>query len=458
MNVVTRLLQVPHMKEALWIAAIALCARVALLLALVSSHGYGAILLGDSTHYLMLAEHVHQGIGYVYDGVLEAYRAPGYPAFLYFFVVTGIPLIVGSVLQIVVSSAIPAATYVFARRMGLPRVLSWCAGLLLAFEPTMIFYSVVLMPDVFFAALTLVAAFYAVRWCSEYRWTHAALAGVLCGVANYFRPADLYLPFAFVIGGLLVLLYRKHLSVRAVLPLLLVPFFAFLVMAPWSLRNLYHFGTTKFVSSQAPNLYKYGAGATLANAGHRNYPDVVRELYAQAALDNPGVDINAFAMEEYLMTKSKDIIRAHPVAYIETYLVGLSGFWFSGNYHTLFARYGLISAEHRSVSYSLALAQDGVGGLIKKIIETFDTYVVIALFSKALWLTIGVLAAFGLWIYRREPSAWVAAIMFAYFSATLLSTTIGVEARHRYMLNTQLVVFAALALHTFAIWARRRRQ
>ncbi len=424
---------------------VAVAIRLLVLGALVYFHGYSAILLGDSTHYLILAEHVQQGIGYVYDGVLEAYRAPGYPAFLYIFVSTGVPLIVGSFIQIIVASLIPATSYMIMRRLGVTHTYSFVGALFLAVEPVMVFYSIVLMPDVFFSVATLIAAWLAVKWTSEYPMSVAMYAGIAIGVSNYFRPANLYLPIGLFIAGFLLLLIRRHLSARSVLSLVLIPFFAFLITVPWSLRNLHQFGTMEFVSSQAPNLYKYGAGATLATAENRDFAPVVQELYAKAAAEMPDPDINAFANKTYLVKRSKEIILAHPAAYLESYLLGLSGFWFSGNYHSLLGKYGVISAEHRSVSYSLVLGREGVTGLIRTIVRTFDSYVVIALGGKALWLLIGGATVAGLWITRRRPEAWVTALLIAYFSATLLSTTIGVEARHRYALNPLMIAFTAVA-------------
>ncbi len=430
------------------IIALAIAFRLCILAALVHFNGYDSLLLGDSVHYLRLAEHMRDGIGYVYEGVTETYRAPGYPAFLYVFVVTGVPLIAASLVQIIMSSLIPPGAYLLMRRLSVPRAWSIGAALFLAIEPVLAFYSVVLMPDVFFSILTLVAAWCAVRWCEEGAVKWAVSAGLSCGVANYLRPADLYLPIAFFLGGLMVLAVRRTITPRAVFVLAMVPFFSFLVMAPWSLRNLYLFNTTEFVSAKASNLYKYGAGATLATAEHRDLNLVIHDLNAKAEAEAPNPHLNTFEDEDYLLRESKKIIFAHPFDYLKTYLLGLNGFWFSGNYHSLLASYGMISAEHRSVSYSLIFAQEGISGLVHAVLQTLDVYVLIALFGKALWFVLTAFALGGFWILRRRPEVWVSALLSAYFSATLLSTTIGVEARHRFALIPLVSVFAFAAMAT----------
>ncbi len=430
--------------------------RLGTLAALTYAHGYDAILLGDSTHYLIVAENVFNGIGYMYDGYPEAYRAPGYPAFLYLFVATGIPLIAGSLIQIAIASLIAPATYLLMRRFGVGQLLAAIAAAALAIEPVMVFYSVVLMPDVFFSILTLCAGWCALRFLETGAVRYLPYAGIACGIANYMRPADLYLPIAFVLAGALALAYRREFSIRTASALLLIPFFSFIVMSPWYVRNIATFGVPEFVSSQAPNLYKYGAGSTLAIAQGRDFAPVVKELYEKAAREMPHPDINAFENQEYLVRESKQIIAEHPAAFLKAYVLGLNGFWFSGNYHSLFARYGLISAEHRTISYSMVLGQQGVWGLMKTIAQTFDVYVFVGIFGKVLWMGICLSAVLGMWIMRRRPEAWIAALLCAYFSVTLLSTTIGIEARHRYALNPLLIAFSAVAISWMYAFVRTR--
>lgn len=420
-------------------------------------HGADSLLLGDSTHYLALAESVREGAGYVYKGAPEAYRAPGYPAFLYLFVASNVPLVIASVVQFIASAMLPVLSYFLALKIGVHRKMSLAGGIFLAFEPVMVFYGVVLMPDAFFAIFTFAAVWYAIRWCESGGFTYPLLAGFFCGVANYFRPADLYLPAAFIAGGLALLIVRRALSAKNIAALLIIPVAAFAIMAPWSVRNYITFGTFDFVSSQAPNLYKYGGGATLSIAEGRPLTDVLPELYEKARREAPRADLNDFANKNYLVAETIDIIRAHPFAYAKAYVLTLNGFWFSGNYHSLLASYGAISPANNNISYSLTLAQEGAIGLAKQIARTLDLYVAIAILGKALWFGVVALTLIGLWIYRRRPEAWVIALTCAYFSATLLSTPLGVEARHRYAINPLIIPFAAAAVHYVICAVRTRR-
>lgn len=217
------------------------------------------------------------------------------------------------------------------------------------------------------------------------------------------------------------------------------------------------FGATEFVASKTTNLFNYGAVATLAAAEGRDYAIVKKELVERARREAPDPNLTSFADTEYLTNVSKEIIFQHPKEYVTTYLLGLNTFWFSGNYHYLLGRYGIIERPERATSFSLVLASEGPLGLVQAVMRTLDGYVAIAIVGKVFWVVVGMLALLGLWVRRRTPDAWVTVLLVAYFSATLIGTTIGVEARHRYALNPLLFAFAAVTVYALYAYYLHRR-
>jgi hypothetical protein len=59
---------------------------------------------------------------------------------------------------------------------------------------------------------------------------------------------------------------------------------------------------------------------------------------------------------------------------------------------------------------------------------------------------------YGLSLYRKSVVGWLIAVFFVYFSLTILSTVIGVEARHRYALNP--IIFSLVCAAAYALYAR----
>jgi hypothetical protein len=435
--------------------------RLALLGALLTYGGNDAIVLGDGIHYVTVAQNIADGEGVFYDGVLESYRPPGYSFYLLPFAYFKLPLYLAVIPQILVASLFPVCVFLLCRRLAVSYPFSLGAGILASIEPVQLFYSVVILADVYFSMAVLVAAYSVVRWIEVRRLRFLISAGVAIAVANYMRGAAIYLPYAFIVFGAIVLLLRREATMRSLAPLALIPLTALLVMAPWYIRNNVVFGVSEFVSSKGIILYSFAPVAITAKLEGRTYEVVKEQFYTKARTDLRDDNLTSFKNQSYLVEKSKEIIFAHPFLYLENYLLGLNTFWFSGNYHQLLVKYGVIAKPERSISYSLVLSQQGPVALVRTIFTTLDWYVVIAILGKAFWFALGVLAAIGLWLRRRTPEAWMAFLLAAYCSATILVPTIGVEARHRYALNPLMIAFAAVAVHsgfsmlTSFYWNRR---
>src|SRR3989338_9052240 len=93
-------------KYGVLIFLLALIIRLIVLIFLLTNVGSNGIILGDTTRYLALAQSLVNGQGYFYDGSLEAFRPPGYPAYLFLFVYFNIPLWLAAIIQIIFSSLI----------------------------------------------------------------------------------------------------------------------------------------------------------------------------------------------------------------------------------------------------------------------------------------------------------------------------------------------------------------
>lgn len=447
-----------HIPRDVWIIfGIALIARLFLLSALLISGGESTLVWADTTRYLALAQNTLDGIGFVHKGVPDAYRAPGYPMYLMPFLALDLPLWFASCIQIVLSSLIPVGAYYLARNyLHLSRRWVLGVGIIAAIEPVQVYFGTVLLPDTLFAIFFLVSLFFVLRWLSLYDIRSAVWAGVFLGLANYFRPAGLY--FAFVIVVLCALYAWRTVNTR----MKLAHFGAFmgmliLVLAPWYVRNYMQFGVPDFVSASSYNLYVYGAASTFALAQEKTYEETNTMFLAQLRAEAPDRE-NRWSLKnvEYLEARSKEVITRYPLFFVRNYLAGLNNFLFSGMYHSLLARHHMITVPER-ISFSFYLNDKGVWATIVKFSPLILTsYFFLAAAGKILWLMLIFGALWGAWIYRRNPLAVLFLASFAYFCLTVISVTIGAEARQRYALNPLIILFCfALLAAAYERFLRR---
>lgn len=432
--------------------------KIVLLVLLVGSGGTDALLLGDSRHYLSLADSVLEGNGYKHEGHEDTYRPPGYPAYLGFFEATHLPLWVASLLQLILASLLPAlVVWCGIRYLELPVRWASVAGILAASEPTQWYYSVILMPDVLFALGIVGALLLLVRWYEQRELKSLVLAGVLIGLANYVRPALTYFPLFFILGISVWFLVRRSFTKQRLVHLALFLCVPFVVMAPWYAHNYTKHGVLEFVSVKAYTLYTYGAASAQAIATGVSYEGARVPLVAKARSEAPSQNLESFEDEAYLSREAKVIISQYPLQFLQSYLLGLNTFWFSGNYHYLLFKYGLIAPPESQVSFSLLLASKGIGATIATVIERLTSpYMVIAILGKGFWVLVGLVALAGLVLYRRSPLSLATFVLAAYSCATVLATTIGIEARHRYYLNPLIFLFFVATLYTLYVIYNRR--
>ncbi len=440
------------------VAGVSLAIRIILLLYLLWYGGEAALFAGDSLHYLALADSTLNGAGYRYEGLAESFRAPGYPAYLGLFRLLNAPFWIASLIQITFSAVIAGwVTWFVAKKLSMTVRVAMIAGLVVAIEPVQVYYSVLLLPDVFFTLGALFVFSLVLMSIERNTLRYAVYAGIVIGLVNYIRPALLYLPF-FLAALYLARAWWNAAEVRrAAIFSVVIVCSAFVVMSPWYLRNYIALGQLKFVSAKDYTMYAYVAASTKAAAEGRTYESVKQELLAQARIEAPSEHKESFENATYYSERTNEIIRAHPVAFIQVYSLGLFAFWTSGNYQYLLKSMGLLNSPSESISYSMLLATEGVMAAGREFFSRIDEpFILVALFDRTLWLCVFLLSLTGLMLSRFNAATWLTVIYFAYFSATILSTAIGVEARHRYALIPLMVAFATVAIVALYSFVRFR--
>lgn len=436
-------------RTALIVFGVSVFVKLIIMSALYLNFGDDGLLYGESKRYYELAVHLVDGEGYYYKGNLESYRPPAYSFYLATFLALDIPLIFASVVQLLFASLIPVGVvYVVIKYLRFESFPALVAGVLAAIEPVQSFFGVVLMPDVFFTFFFLLGLLFLLRWLSMHSRHDAVLAGLALGISAYVRPAALYVAIFLTLGLVAILLLRRTLTQKRAVDLGVFIAVSFLALMPLQYRNYESFGTFSFTSMTPHTLYVYNATGSEAAARGVDYNTVYQEhmkLMREEA-PNPGYP-PSFLNRDFFISQSIPNLVGYPAEWALTYGLGLNTFWFSGNYHYLLAKYGFASFPNEQTSFSMLLAGGGVGAVIERLYAIgASAYIVAAVVGKLFWVCIVAGSLFGAYLLRRHPLSWIFLLTAAYFSATLLLTTIGVESRHRYAVNPLLFIFFAVTV------------
>ena len=236
--------------------------RIAVAAAAWHVRGVDAFLTPDSREYLQLASSLSSGHGFTNAlGQPEIFRAPLYPVLL----LVAPPIVRTIALQLLLTVAIVELTFRLARRLLDDERLAAICALIVAVEPTMLLWSVKVMPETLFALCVLAFAYAVIA--GRAGWAAAALCA-----AVYAKPAA----YPLVVLAALLLL------VRAPRRALVFAAVSIALLAPWHVRNAMRAGYAGFSTLFDRTMYVSVGGALEARAEHRSFAAVRLDRLAQA--------------------------------------------------------------------------------------------------------------------------------------------------------------------------------
>ncbi len=443
------ILKDPRVIAGALIFAIIFLVRCVLLIVLYVKVGDTSVVWGDSMRYLGNAESFLENGSFSFRGALEVYRTPGYPMLLVPFLFFKIPMFGIALVQAFWSSLIPVFIYLLSLRLGLRPKWAIAASIFAGLEPMMLYYSIPLLPDTVFTIFLFLCCGLLYKYAENKDIRYVAGAGVLLGILNYVRQVGVYLVFLL---GLYILLdaFVSRSKIRtALLHAALLILLVIVIASPWYYRNYKNFGVASFSSALPVNFFNYVGVGTLAAEQGRSYEPVRLELMEKFRAEAPYPEEQKdLRNQKYLMEETTRVVRQYPLSYAKTVLAGLNTLFFSGNYHYLLFKFGFIDPPKQFTSYSLVWASGGLSGLLSKVASDISSpYVLIAVLGKLFWVVMVALSVIGFWILRRRRESHLFMALMLYFSVTILSVGIGVEARHRYPLNPLILAFGFVTIN-----------
>lgn len=272
--------------------------------------GYHDDGLFDDGVYLDMARSMLAG------GPLLVTHPPGYPAFLApFLALGGAGLTLARWAGLLVSALLPVLGYRLALSLDRSRAEALAAGVFLALDPMLVYFSSRFMSESLFAAL---AAGFLLAWVRAWRSgraADAALAGALGAAATLTR--GVMLPF----GGVLALtaLWRRREQPRWAALVLACGLVWAAGVGAWTLRNWRVHQRFIPVSYQGGLNFYEGLATDYGEIARR--PVAMGEEAAALGLHD------AFARGEHFGRKAKEWVREHPGEFLRICAVKFVRFW-----------------------------------------------------------------------------------------------------------------------------------
>lgn len=282
-------LRTPDARWLLAVFAVALVVR--LLVAVVVTPNPRDGRFDDSVWYDTAARHVAAGDGYVSDVTVwvdadgqriypddndltpTALWPPAYPYTLgIIYALTNDSVTAGRMMNVLWGALTAALVFLIARKL-FDTTVAACAGFALAFMPSHVLFTTILLSETYFGFLLAAALAISVYFVFDREKPHLAVMfglGVLVAFTGYVRGEFL----AF--GAVLALFVLLHLRRNALLPLVALALGALVVVGPWTIRNQRTMGE--------PLVGTTGSGRTMYQ-GHNPDADGQPSLIASFVLE-----------------------------------------------------------------------------------------------------------------------------------------------------------------------------
>jgi len=363
-----------------------LSVRILLIAGAWTRRGVDAFLVPDSSSYLGLAERLTAGLGFVdRTGKAELFRTPGYPLLL--AAGSTHPVVVALVSQLLMTAGIVVLTFLLARRMLDDDRIAVVCAFVVALEPTMLTWSLKVMPETLLTLALVAFAYAALRAFDtrETRWIVAAAFAL--SLAAYVKP--IAWPLVILLCALSLLRWRMAAIFILTCALLLVP---------WHVRNARRAGYPGFSTLIARAAYISAGGSILAQREHRPYAEIHEELVDRAGVRHSEGDPSQYGRQ------GLTLLASDPLGYTKTHVKGMLRTLFdpgATEYLRLFRLYG----DGPPPSF----AAQGIGGVARQ-------------YPLAFWLSVGLavvlaplvlLPVVGLW-RGRSVGYLLLAVVVAY--------------------------------------------
>lgn len=439
------------------LAFILLCSvllRIAVLFHVLATAGLEPLVYGDAIGYRALAINIWNGLGFAHvttygTFISEVFRTPGLPLLLSPFAGSEMGLGVYLFLLAIVGGVLlPYLTYQVGKRMLSDRTALFPA-MLVAFEPHLIFFSVLPQTEVPFMLFSY-GALVAILHAYEKRLPlFFIFAGSLFGYATLIRPG--FLPiYVVVMMGIFFFLVIKRMNYARFILLTLIS--TLTVLTPWYIRTHEVTGVYALSGAGWRNVYTDYLASVRAIENHTDFSSEKSNLKKTAGLagveteevDSPAssASLRSYALHE-LWEKKKTVVKLESTLLVSYFL--------QDGYYYQFRRFLLVPSDEgiQHTSATFALLNKGIAGF-KDVFEELARQLFIPILGRLFTLAVVAFGVIGFFT-TRSRLRYVFAMVIVLSAITATAIGLGVEARLRLPVEPLLFIFAVIG----ARWCRQ---
>ena len=278
------------------------------------------------------------------------------------------------------------------------------AGIISIFYPYFIFVTGFLYPTTLFTFFLTLMTFLLITFYENERKIILILAGVSLGLCFLCIPA---VSFISIILPVWFLFCKKYSFKQVVVNTFLLAMTAWIVIAPWSIRNSLHYGKFVFITSEGGHAFWQGNNELFDGMNRLGPDDVPAELKTKLE------GLTEAEQDQVYFQESMQFIKENPGQFCKLYIVKFVNFW------RLFPK---------------TISQNR---------HTSNSNVIVSLLTYGLLLP---LCLVGLYLGRKKWSKGslliLVSISFALGYSLFLTST-----RYRIPVDPYVIIFASVTLH-----------
>lgn len=301
------------------IQTIVLFAAVIRVIILIMAHPWSnPLFLDDDQAYAKMGEFILDNLSFNYTGLTEAYssmRTPGYPLFIsLIYLIFGKTLWMIPAVQVLIDTATVVIVYFISEELFKTKQISLISAVLYSINFPSIFFSQLIMTDVFFVFSFSLFFLVFIRAIRRNCLSGFAISGILLGLCANIRPLVLYFPIII----LLVIIPLKIGNTRKIISFSVFLITFILVLLPWHFRNLNAYGHFKMTSQSGYSVYNFNVLIVEADMYNKSRNDIKKEHMTKIdSVSNP------FDQSKIFEKSALDFLFDHPFEYGKHHILGM---------------------------------------------------------------------------------------------------------------------------------------
>src|SRR3989338_1077902 len=433
------------MRKFLYIFLLAALVRV-LFFSVTAMQGTGefSALLPRFDGYYEISQNLLKGNGFSWSVsppfIPNSVRTPLYPLFisaLIFIFKTPFAVLVA---QIIAGSLIPLLAFRIAKQLIDSERIATAAAIFLSLEPLTVLLSLTLLTETLFTVLFLAGITCFLDYLRQPEEKMLAYSSLLLACGTLTKPTTQYLPLLILM--IVWWLYRTQWK-TALRHSLIVGLCSLLILGPWSIRNLFHFGTPSLSVQPISNLYAYLIPSTIALEEGIGFSKA-QEEFNRGVGGIKNIEDITLANAKIYKKRFPSLLLAHPVGLLKSVGVTVFTFFTHDGYLDVLGRLH-IDPKLRLERPAFTLLFESPKKAVSLVVSLSKSPALLIILGRILWALITIFFAIGVIKLIKTPEHRAKGVfillLVAYFVFTTVAVGLAVNARFRVPVNALVFIF-----------------